>query len=434
MNVCADDLLISLHSGRATTDRIDIGKVNQVKGEGVAQGASQRDWFGGRVQYALDRSIMGALSADGMNRLSIEQVDNRNDAEGMLTMAGERRFTILVHEWVTGGGLSGAELPDSWAAEGRAMRRAIAADFASAASGQNRVIVTSDPRLPSDPGPWTIEPGDSPDRVRELAVNADFTVLIAPETSGILAKLTSDLEDAGARLLGSTPGAVALAGDKARLIARLQQRLIATPPTRTIIPHSGLPRDAVYPAVLKPVDGAGSMDTFYLPDATSLPESARKIPVAILQPFTPGMPMSASFFVGVDGQVWPIAVGIQRIAIQEGRFAYHGGALPAPCREAIPQVAPAIESVTGLRGFVGIDFAWDMRRKRATVFEVNPRPTTSLVGLSRVLPPGVLAEAWLAACDPNSRDMSILLGLVDIVREATRPVSFSANGEVYQVI
>ena len=37
---------------------------------------------------------------------------------------------VLTHEWVTGGGLAGSETPLTWAAEGRTMRRAIAADFA----------------------------------------------------------------------------------------------------------------------------------------------------------------------------------------------------------------------------------------------------------------------------------------------------------------
>ena len=42
------------------------------------------------------------------------------------------------------------------------------------------------------------------------------------------------------------------------------------------------------------------------------------MPVAMLQPFVPGTPMSASFLVGQGGQVWPIGVGLQRIAIRRG--------------------------------------------------------------------------------------------------------------------
>jgi tyramine---L-glutamate ligase len=353
--------------------------------------------------------------------------------KGIIAMALETARTFLIHEWVTGGGLAGRALPASWAAEGRAMRRAVAADFACLPGGPVRVIVTSDARLPDDPGPWTtlrIAAGDDPGRVRDLARAADSTVLIAPETSGILASLTREFDQAGARLLGSTAGAVELAADKARLAARLRALSIDTPSTRTIVPGAGLPHDAKFPAVLKPIDGAGSVDTFYLADAQSLPACARDMPVAALQPFVPGTPMSASFLVGHGGQSWPIGVGAQQIAIRHGRFEYRGGTLPAPCRDALPQLKPAVDAIAGLRGFVGVDFIWNAEERRATILEINPRPTTSYVGLSRLVPPGLLARAWLAACEPAARDTGILAGLVECIHGNQRRVSFRANGNV----
>jgi tyramine---L-glutamate ligase len=373
---------------------------------------------------------MGTSSTDGMDGLAIQQVDDRNDLKGRGTMALESARTILVHEWVTGGGLSGSELPASWAAEGLAMRRAIAADFACLPGGPVRVMVTFDSRLPEDRGPWTIAAGDDPARVRELAIAADFTVLIAPETSGILASLTRDLEHAGAQLLGSTAEAVELAGDKARLAARLQSLAIDTPATRTIVPAAGLPPGVQYPAVLKPVDGAGSMDTFYLTDAMSLPDRARAMPIALLQPFIAGTPMSASFLVGAAGDIWPIGVGIQRMAIREGRFEYHGGTLPAPSQEALSQLVPAVQAIAGLRGFVGVDFIWNDRERRATVIDVNPRPTTSYVGLRQLLPPGWLARSWLAACDPTTRDAEAVMSLADYIHGKQCLLSFTASGEL----
>src|SRR3954452_11321943 len=91
--------------------------------------------------------------------------------------------TILISEYVTGGGLAGSPLPASWAAEGRAMRRAVARDFASLPGV--RVVVTLDERQPDDPGPWTVVrvgPGEEPARFATLAARADFTALIAPES------------------------------------------------------------------------------------------------------------------------------------------------------------------------------------------------------------------------------------------------------------
>ncbi len=311
------------------------------------------------------------------------------------------------------------------------MRRALAGEFAGLEGRATRVIVTLDSRLPDDPGPWIIAriaEGEHDDRVRELARAADFTVLVAPETSGILAGLTRDLQQAGARLLGSSAEAVALSGDKARLAATLGSLGIDTPPARTIIPSLGLPADADYPAVLKPVDGAGSVDTYYLADARSLPDDARTMPVALLQPFVPGVPMSASFLASEGPQAWLVGMGTQHMAVRACRFEYRGGTMPSLERRALPQILSALNGVEGLRGFVGVDFIWDAAHRRATILEINPRPTTSCVGLCRLLPPGRLARAWLDACGPSAGDCALLDGLCKLVHAQNR-VSFNSRGE-----
>ncbi|MGD0042302.1 MAG: hydantoinase/oxoprolinase family protein [Isosphaeraceae bacterium] len=69
-----------------------------------------------------------------------------------------------------------------------------------------------------------------------------------------------------------------------------------------------------------------------------------------------------------------------------------------PCGQAEPLLRRAVESVAGLRGFVGVDFFWEPELGETTVLEINPRATTSFVGLGRLLPAGHLAAVWLAAC------------------------------------
>ncbi len=140
--------------------------------------------------------------------------------------------------------------------------------------------------------------------------------------------------------------------------------------------------------------------------------------------------MSASFLVGHGGRSWPIGVATQRMAIRDGRFEYRGGTLPAPCRDALPQLKPAVDAIAGLRGFVGVDFIWNAEERHATILEINPRPTTSYVGLSRLVPPGLLAWAWLSACDPVARDTGILTGLAEFIHGKHGRVSFRANGEL----
>src|SRR5208283_978690 len=108
-------------------------------------------------------------------------------------MASSAPLTILVHEWVTGGGLAGSTVRPSWAAEGLAMRRAVAADFAALPGPGARVVVTVDGRWPDDPGPWTtvrMDAGHSNQRLADVARQSVYTVLTAPETMGVLAGLT----------------------------------------------------------------------------------------------------------------------------------------------------------------------------------------------------------------------------------------------------
>jgi predicted ATP-grasp superfamily ATP-dependent carboligase len=338
----------------------------------------------------------------------------------------------MVHEWVTGGGLAGSPLPEDWALQGRAMRRAIAADWTSAAGPGARVIVTLDAALPDDPGPWTIVrigAGEHERRVRELAQSVDFTILVAPETGGVLAGLTDDLTRAGARMLGSTSEAVALTGDKERLAAWLRAEGVDTPPVRRVVPGNGLPTAAIYPAVIKPIDGAGSEDTYYVRDPESMPSAARRLPEALLQPFVPGSPMSASFLVDRHGRAWLAGVGSQRIAVRGARFQYEGGAMPVRCPGALPAAVAAVDAIAGLRGFVGVDFIYDSAREHATILEINPRPTTSLVGLCSLLRAGRLARAWFAACRGSGADFDLLAGLSEHVHRQDC-IMFDSDGSL----
>jgi predicted ATP-grasp superfamily ATP-dependent carboligase len=176
------------------------------------------------------------------------------------------------------------------------------------------------------------------------------------------------------------------------------------------------------------VDGAGSVDTYFLDGPGDLPERALRMPQALLQPFVPGEPMSCCFLVSPEGRAWPIGVGKQRVEIRGGRFEYLGGEIPARCPDAVHQIGLALNTIEGLGGFVGIDFIWDEKRRRATILEINPRPTTSLVGLCRLLPAGRLAQAWLQVFQPTERDDELLGRLYELV-QSREPVIFDADGE-----
>jgi predicted ATP-grasp superfamily ATP-dependent carboligase len=311
-------------------------------------------------------------------------------------------LNVLVYEYVTGGGLAGQELPSSWAREGSAMRRAIARDFASVPGV--RVVMTVDSRLPVEDLPGVklrVMDVNDGSLFESLAAEVDYTVLIAPETDGILARLTGLVGQIGGKSLGSGRRGLSVVTDKARLAHHFYGNQIPRPETRMIGPFDRvLPGDWEGPSIVKPRMGAGSVNTVVVRDRQR-PSWLTDRERAIAQPYLPGQPMSASFLVDFQGKSTLLGVGRQRIEVDpDGRISYQGGTILSQVQEAPPVVEAAIASVVdyypqeSLRGFVGVDYLED-RKTGVTVLEINPRPTTSYVGLSKMLGPGTIAGAWL---------------------------------------
>ena len=325
-------------------------------------------------------------------------------------------MTIFIHEFVTGGGLAGSDLPASWASEGRAMRRALVDDFASLEGVS--VVMTLDARLADEPGPAQIirvGPNEEAKVFERLASECDHTLCIAPETDGILTERARMIERVGGRSLGGRPEAIALFSDKLRTAQYLQELSVETPISIRVVPCQGLPSDHPYPAVLKPIDGAGSMDTYFVESPDRLPDAALAMPEALLQPFVPGRAMSAAYLVSSEGVPWLVGLAEQDVAILRGRFVYRGGKVPARVEKALDFPASMLKT---LRGWVGVDFVWNESLGRAIVLEINPRLTTSYVGWREVAPArGFLASHWLQTTDPS-------------VMKPTFSVRFTADGHI----
>lgn len=309
-------------------------------------------------------------------------------------------MTILIHEYVTGGGLAGQPLPKSLATEGRAMRRALVREFRQVEGA--RVVETLDERFADEAeGAILVGPGRELEVLTQEARRSDFTLVIAPETDGVLEERARRVERAG-RSLGSSPAAVALTGDKLAFAEHLRGHAIATPRT-ALHPAEGF----APPFVLKPRDGAGAEETVRVDRVEQRPSAGTFRSARIIQDHVPGEPMSASFLVGGEGETILWGVGWQEVAIERGGFVYQGGRLPAPDSHATDDVLRAVRSVEGLRGWVGVDFVRDLETGACVVLEVNPRPTTSVVGWLARGRPGELARAWLkvvAGVDIHGKD------------------------------
>src|SRR5437667_1187518 len=140
---------------------------------------------------------------------------------------------ILLHEFASGGGLAGREVPASLGREGRAMLTAVVADLA--ATG-HEIVTTTDPRFPlaAPPGVQVVTlAGSNAALLDALIASADAVWLVAPETDRCLERLAVRAERKGKMLLGPGAAAIRRASDKAGLPRRLARYGVPHPKTRS---------------------------------------------------------------------------------------------------------------------------------------------------------------------------------------------------------
>lgn len=328
---------------------------------------------------------------------------------------------IFVFESVCAGDLDGS-LPGSevdgaprLAAEGAAMLRSILTDLAAVRGVRDVMTVVRDARsvgLPRDRSSMTVvEASGSPDGdFDRLAAAADLTLVIAPETDGLLERRARRVDEVGGRSMGCAPAAVALAADTIRLRNALVAADVPTPPLTAVDLESlTVAGFDPFPAVIKPRTGAGAQFTHVARDEDELGaaiERARRSGAPremTLSPLLDGVAASVSFLIG-DGDrdaeriCTALAPGHQRLAV-DSRIRYLGGRLPLdPCLlrpRAVRLARRALDAVPGLRGFVGVDLVLGAGERDDAVIEINPRLTTSWVGLRRHHAPWSPAAHWI---------------------------------------
>ncbi|MFV2066005.1 MAG: ATP-grasp domain-containing protein [Pirellulales bacterium] len=312
---------------------------------------------------------------------------------------------FFLFEFATGGGLlaAGAEVAESIAVEGAAMLGALAQDFSRLDGSQVRMVRDHRCRLPIPDGVESTTVRDRTDfrqTFSDLANWADASIVIAPEFDGWLERSAESVVSAGGMLLGPSPPIISLTADKHRTAEHLRAAGVPVPDGCLLRPGAPLPEYDSYPAVLKLVDGAGSADMIYLPGRSAdWPRGGDR--TYRLERYCAGIPASVSFLTGPAG-LFPLAPCRQHLSAGD-RFAYRGGSLPldVPLAErAIRLASRALETLDRPRGYLGVDLVLGdaTNGSEDVVIEINPRLTTSYVGL-RAATTGNLAGAMCAAAD-----------------------------------
>ena len=323
---------------------------------------------------------------------------------------------ILVSEYFSGGALSRSSLTTHLLVEGYAMAYFLAIDFFAS---KIDVTLTLDYRLsPSHTELGLkiakITPNEGyMKKIVELASHFDYTVIIAPSQSNTLAKILTILEDRGISLINSKSATVSKVANKYYVYKVLKIKNINVPLSEVAQSNDidcirKIAKDLGFPVVIKPICSDGSEDVFLIRTRNHLSTvlgHIKNLPnrEILIQEFVSGIPASLSLLVNESGKTVVMSINKQNILIDptSGKMTYIGGHTPlCYVNDEIKKLANLIvESFSGLKGYVGIDVI--INRDGIYVIEINPRLTTSYVGLRRVLNENVGLQLVRFATDSN---------------------------------
>ena len=306
---------------------------------------------------------------------------------------------IFVGEFVCGGGLSDVELdriPQSLRREGKAMLDALVSDL----SQFSDTVIPLDPRVKVHSE--TTEPQSENEchqrtylPIRrdqalwgqwvEAAKSCDAALVIAPESDGVLAQAVGMLRAAGIDVIAGSGDFLRVASDKLLTAKTLLRAGIAHPPSYCVSEGPISDELAAYTHfVVKPRDGCGTQE---IRRFQSLDKAIANLEEnEILQAWIPGQPISISLISSPTGSVFLPAVSQ---VLEKSTLEYGGGLGPLTEEAQRRATALASRAIAAMpptaRGFVGLDLLLGNSPSEDVVIEINPRLTTSYVGLRHMI-------------------------------------------------
>lgn len=301
-------------------------------------------------------------------------------------------MNILIFEYITGGGMAGETLPASLVNEGELMLNAVAEDFAELADVQ--VGVMRDHRLQrnryvNDEHVVSAEHGYI-EVIDALSTHIDALMIIAPESGNILSSLCEKYSNREFILLNSTAESTALMGNKFDTYEYLHGYGVSQIPTYEIENMGSVEADRF---IIKPKDGVGCENirliatTQHLNDVISPDETKNYI----VQPYIQAQNASLSLLCW-EGECRVLSANIQKLVEIDNRLELKECVVNALERDDYFEFSnKLIKSLPGLKGYIGVDIL--ITNNEVLLVEVNPRLTTSYVGLKAAL--GANPADWL---------------------------------------
>lgn len=251
----------------------------------------------------------------------------------------------------------------------------------------------------------------------------DYGIIIAPEFHDHLYDWAIKWKLMEGTLLGPSPDFIRIASSKSMTVEYLQAAGVRVPNGVHLGWPEDLPADFPLPAILKPDDGAGSQGIRYIEKrADGAVRKRMNAPEWRLEQYCPGLPASVGILNGPRGPV-ALPACLQWLA-GDRSFAYQGGMTPIKpdLNERAQKLALAVaRAMPPVIGYFGVDLVLGEPSDGSQdyVIEINPRLTTSYVGL-RAIAKTNLAQAMLDIAAGRESDLSF----------DDRRVQFTPDGQV----
>jgi tyramine---L-glutamate ligase len=310
---------------------------------------------------------------------------------------------ILLYEHVSSGGFAGESIPPSLLCEGFSMLRGLTADFKAAG---HEVTVLLDSRIAKLCAPLVADhvvqiasSGEADPTMERAAETVDAAYVVASEPNHVLQSIVECIETTGALSLNCQAKGIELAADKTLLGERVKNLRLNFPKTEIFHANdpieeitAGISGELSFPVVIKPESGAGCSGLSVIQNEMQVAMALAKIRKetatgdVAAQELIGGVPGSVSL-ISTGTEALPVSLNLQVVNIDgpDGISSYEGGSVPLehPLREeAFASAKQVVESFGYLRGYVGVDLI--LTENKAFIIEVNPRLTTSFVGLRKV--------------------------------------------------
>ena len=230
--------------------------------------------------------------------------------------------------------------------------------------------------------------GELMDWLNENISNYDSCIVIAPEEDFILYDIVNFIEKKGVEIIGSSSDAVMTCSDKFKMYESLKGKVPIIETEKVFFNEIDSYKQFNNKRILKPADGVSCSGVHVVSSndemkkAVSLIET--NLPYFIIQNFIEGISASVSL-ISNGREAVPLSLNLQDIHFTDDGINYNGGKVPLihELEDEAKEVAKrAVESMDGLKGYVGVDM---ILGKEVYLVEINSRITTPYVALRHLL-------------------------------------------------